>query len=173
MIGYAPKEIYEHRATVLEMICASTCLTSMLCFSLEKKYRGKRLYDAEALNQEHRIAARGNVTSFPLPWIDILQQLQSQTDMSNGENQVELPRSGEEISNFVSVLLKTADAEDDKEALGKFVHQAIVRRHVVIDLIEKANLRCHNAHAHVDLTKMKTKVGVVLPTNCILPAIAK
>ena len=36
MIGYAPKEIYEHRATVMEMICASTCLTSMLCFSLEK-----------------------------------------------------------------------------------------------------------------------------------------
>ncbi len=66
MICCAPKEIYEHRATVLEMICASTCLTSMLCFSLEKKYRGKRLYDAEALNQEHRIAARGECDIIPI-----------------------------------------------------------------------------------------------------------
>ena len=37
MIFYAPRELYTKNVTILEMICASPCLTSMICFSLEKK----------------------------------------------------------------------------------------------------------------------------------------
>ena len=36
MIFYAPAVLYKEEVTVMEMICASTCLTSMICFSLEK-----------------------------------------------------------------------------------------------------------------------------------------
>jgi hypothetical protein len=75
MTYYAPKILYEKRATVMEMICASVCLTSMICFSLEKKYRGKRAFDMNVHMNNHRMGARGNVTSFPLPWQDLLQQL--------------------------------------------------------------------------------------------------
>ena len=39
MIFYAPRELYDREVTVLEMICASTCVTSMICFTLEAKYR--------------------------------------------------------------------------------------------------------------------------------------
>ena len=39
MIFYAPEELYEDGGlTVMEMICASPCITSMICFSLEVKY---------------------------------------------------------------------------------------------------------------------------------------
>ena len=36
MIFYAPRELYENNAAVMEMICASVCITSMGCFTLEK-----------------------------------------------------------------------------------------------------------------------------------------
>ena len=35
MIYYAPTELYKLNATVMEMICASVCITSMICFTLE------------------------------------------------------------------------------------------------------------------------------------------
>ena len=36
MIYYAPRELYEDKVTMLEMVCASVCITSMICFTLEK-----------------------------------------------------------------------------------------------------------------------------------------
>ena len=38
MIFYAPRELYLHEMTVMEMICCSVCITSMICFSLEVKF---------------------------------------------------------------------------------------------------------------------------------------
>ena len=100
MIFHAPRELYRRRVTVMEMICASPCLTSMICFTLEKKYRGQRAFDQEVHMQRHRMGARGNATSFPLPWQDLLMQLKGEPD---------LPHTGETLSEFVSVLLKTWD----------------------------------------------------------------
>ena len=40
MIFYAPRELYTKKVTIMEMICASVCLTSMICFSLEKNIEG-------------------------------------------------------------------------------------------------------------------------------------
>ena len=36
MIYYAPAILYTEQVTIMEMVCASVCLTSMMCFSLEK-----------------------------------------------------------------------------------------------------------------------------------------
>ena len=47
MIFYAPQELYTKRATVMEVICASTCLTSMIRFSFEAKHRRERALDSE------------------------------------------------------------------------------------------------------------------------------
>ena len=33
-VFYAPRELYAKQVTILEMICASPCLTSMICFTL-------------------------------------------------------------------------------------------------------------------------------------------
>ena len=83
----------------------------------------------------HRMGARGNATSFPLPWEDLFKQLQSTGSTGQASEGPDVPRSGKELSNFVSVLLKTSDDGDDKECLARFVHQALVRRDVVVRLI--------------------------------------
>ena len=36
LVFYAPKEIYQHEVTFMELVCASPCITTMICFSLEK-----------------------------------------------------------------------------------------------------------------------------------------
>ena len=83
----------------------------MICFTLEKKYRSNRSFDAHAHANQYRMAARGNATSFPLPWHDLLQQLQAGDDQADPSNLVALPRTGDDLANVVSVLFKqTADA---------------------------------------------------------------
>ena len=76
------------------------------------------------------------------------------------------------MSNFVSVLLKTSDDGDTAEALSRFVHQALVRRSVVIELIEGAVSRGHRAYKHVDLRKMRERAEQ-LPEHGVPPEIAK
>ena len=73
MIYYAPTILYREKVTMMEMICASVCVTSMICFTLEKKYRGSRALDQDHNANKHRMAARGNATSFSLPWDDLLK----------------------------------------------------------------------------------------------------
>ena len=74
MVFYAPQALYtDGGLTVMEMICASTCITSMICFSLEVKFGN--MFNTKAMMQRHRVGARGNATSFQLPWEALLQQL--------------------------------------------------------------------------------------------------
>ena len=82
MIYYAPSILYKENVSVMEMICASVCITSMISFTLEKKYRGCRSMDQTHNANKHRMAARGNATSFPLPWEDLLKQLQDGEEMA-------------------------------------------------------------------------------------------
>ena len=121
----------------------------------------------------HRMGARGNATTFPLPWQELLTQLQ-ETEKEAGEiAAVDLPRSGEELSNFVSVLLKTSDEGDTKESLARFVHQAIVRRDVVIRLIEEMHLCGHRSYAAIDMHRVRNKAKESLPTNGVPEHVAK
>ena len=76
MIFYAPKSMYEDNMTVMEMICSSVCITSMICFSMEVKYGN--LFDTNVHKQDTRVAARGNATSFLMPWQSILAELSRQ-----------------------------------------------------------------------------------------------
>ena len=61
---------------------------------------------------KHRMAARGNATSFPLPWEDLLKQLQDGEEMAKLGKQTSLPRTGTQLADVVSVLLKTAAGDD-------------------------------------------------------------
>ena len=112
----------------------------------------------------HRMGARGNATSFPLPWQDLLRQLQ--------DDAPELPHTGEALSSFVSVLLKTSDEGDSKESLAKFIHQALVRRDVVISLIDNACARGHRAYRNLDMDRVRQKAQD-LPENGVPQHILK
>ena len=100
----------------------------------------------------HRMGARGNATSFPLPWQDLLQQLEGVEEVAP-----DLPHTGEALSSFVSVLLKTSDEGDGKESLARFIHQALVRRDVVVALIENAWARGHRAYRGLDMDRVRQK----------------
>ena len=145
MIFYAPRELYTMNVTVMEMICASVCLTSMICFTLEAKLRKESPFDSEVHMSRHRMGARGNATSFPLPWQDILAELHRQDGGSEvGEEEAaapDLPWVGEEFSNFVSVLLKTSDSIFNSHCFWF----ACVLQHFasLVRLTRRWEVRCH------------------------------
>ncbi|CAJ1356044.1 unnamed protein product, partial [Effrenium voratum] len=163
MVFYAPREIYEHEATFMELLCASPCLTSMVCFSLEKKLRSQRALDEDAFMNRHRLAARGNATTFPLPWEQLLQYLH-QAEADGPGARPALPRLGSDLRDFVSVILKTSGEGADDTTLTRFIHQACVRRHVVVALIEGAIDREHRAYTHLNKIDVRARAEA-LPTN--------
>ena len=81
------------QVTVMEMICASACLTSMICFSMEVKYGN--MLDSRLHMQRHRVGARGNATTFLLPYESLLSELQRLDDaVATAEQRTDLPRNG-------------------------------------------------------------------------------
>ena len=83
MAFYAPDRTYTEGMTVMEMICCSPCITSIICFSLEVKFQSgeeggkvrESLFDSAVGFHDGRLAARGNATSFMLPWQGIFEEL--------------------------------------------------------------------------------------------------
>ena len=141
--GFAPAVLYHERVTVMEMICASPCITTLLCFSMEARYHNDHLFDEKAHMARHRIGARGNALTFPLPWeqlIDTLQRSVAEEELEQQEesptNTSNLPWTGKELEEHVRVLLKTNKHGETTEAeLKTLIHQATVRRDVVVKLI--------------------------------------
>lgn len=168
MIFYAPRELYEDRVTILELICASVCITSMICFTLECRYGN--MFDTIANMADARVAARGNATSFPLPWREVLAHLQD-AELSEGFAAPCLPHTGVELSNYVHILLKSTN-QDDPEEMKHFIHQARVRRNVVVKLITNAKRRGHRAYVNVNLTEVQEK-SELLPEDGIPPEIVQ
>ena len=108
MIFYAPEELSKDDGlTVMEIICASPCITSMICFSLEVKYGN--MLNTQALMHRHRVGARGNATTFPLPWEVLLRELQNIDTLDAASSSLQLPRTGKELQHVVQILLKTND----------------------------------------------------------------
>eukprot|EP00959_Pyramimonas_sp_CCMP1952_P392612 8226751-Pyramimonas_sp.AAC.1 len=85
----------------------------------------------EVGSNARRMAARGNATSFPMPWTDVLTQLTALEEDASRERPPSLPRTGAELADLASVILKSGGDDDTAEAMAKFVHQAFVRREVV------------------------------------------
>ena len=172
MIYYAPSILYKENVSVMEMICASVCITSMISFTLEKKYRGSRSMDQKHNANKHRMAARGHATSFPLPWEDLLKQLQDGEEMAKLGKQASLPRTGTQLADVVSVLLKTAAGDDTEQDVAKLIHQCIVRRHIVVELIRTMKERGHRAYKHVDMEQVERNAHS-LPENAVPPEIIR
>ena len=135
--GYVPRSLVEQKITVMEAICASPCVTTLLCMTMEARYNNNAKQEAQAaepLNANahmarHLFGARGNALTFPLPLEDLFVALQgNQQDLDEGKP-LQLPRVGTELAHVARVLLKTnkegATSEKDIKTL---IHQAIVRR---------------------------------------------
>ena len=121
---------------------------------------------------KHRMAARGNATSFPLPWEDLLKQLQDGEEMAKLGKQVSLPRTGTQLADVVSVLLKTAAGDDTEKDVAKLIHQCTVRRHIVVELIRTMKDRGHRAYKHVNMDQVQRNADS-LPENAVPPEIIR
>ena len=82
----------------------------------------------------HRVRGCGKATTFPMPWQVILTDLLRMEEDSERQVAPDLPKVGEDLKYVVQVLLKTND-EEKRDNLKNFVHQARVRRHVVVNWI--------------------------------------
>ena len=117
--------------------------------------------------QRHRVGARGNATSFPMPWQAIVAEPVRLDESAKHGEAPDLPRTGEDLKHVVQVLLKTSD-EDKRDNLKHFIHQAKVRREVVVALILGAKARGHRAYQHLDETSVRAKAQK-LPVDGVPP----
>ena len=170
--GYAPAMLYEKKVTVVELICASPCITTLLCFSMESRHRGDNLFDEEAHMARHRVGARGNALTFPLPWEDLTKFLDEAADDEAAMSK-KLPRTGDELAEVVRVLLKTNKQGETTEAeIKTLIHQAIVRRQVVVDLILHMKMCGHPIYQPLDESVVRSRAET-LPCNGVPPEILK
>ena len=135
--GYAPQRLIEQKVTVMEAICASPCVTTLICMTMEARYEDnvrQEAQEAEPLNSNaqmarHHFGARGNALTFPLPLEDLFLALQGHEQDRQEGKPLQLPRVGAELAHVARVLLKTnkegATSEKDIKTL---IHQAVVRR---------------------------------------------
>ena len=109
--------------------------------------------------QRHTTGTRGNATTFPMPWQEILKMLQEiEPEADNSETKI-LPNSGAELVRWVQVLLKTSGDDSISDMKG-LVHQATVRADVVVDLILELKNRGHRAYKDMDMELVRKKADV-------------
>ena len=104
---------------------------------------------------------------FPMPWQQLLAELQRlDTEQKEGKAP-DLPKVGADLVHVVQVLLKTNDC-DDRESLARFVHQAHVRRHLIVRRILEGKARGHRAYVLVDPVRVVAK-SKALPEHGVPP----
>ena len=86
--------------------------------------------------------------------------------------QVSLPRTGTHLADVVSVLLKTTAGDDTEKDVAKLIHQCLVRRHIVVELIQTMKERGHTAYKHVDMAQVERNANA-LPENDVPPEIIR
>ena len=81
---------------------------------MEVKYG--HILDTRVHMQDTRVGARGNATSFLMPWQSILAELRKLEKKEKRSEAIDLPLSGEDLRSVVQVLLKCNDSAQQKES---------------------------------------------------------
>ena len=136
--GYAPARLFEKRVTMMELICASPCITALTCLSMDARYENNLKQEhreaapltSRAQMARHRFGARGNALTFPLPLENLLEILKAHEQELDADcPSVPLPRTGSELVPIARVLLKTnKEGHTASSDLKGLIHQAVVRR---------------------------------------------
>ena len=168
--GYGPETLYSDKVTVMEMLCASPCITTLICLSMEARHRAEgHPMDDTAHMARHRRGARGNALTFPLPWEDLLLKLKQQA----GPGAEALPRSPQELSGIVRVILTTnKEGKTTQAEIKNLIHQASVRRRVVVKLILDMRRYGHPSFQAIDEQQVLEKAAL-LPEDGVPPEVVK
>ena len=163
-LGHPPRELYAQECTMLELLCASPCMTALTCFSIEWRYLQDRSLAQDALMNRHRLCAKGNATTFPLPWEDLLAEFERLGAPATNASVNMLPHVGKELSDKVAVIIKIGDKTDKEAIRQQIIHQAVIRRRVVVGLIAAMVARSHPAYQGLDMAIVETRAEM-LPEN--------
>eukprot|EP00435_Cladocopium_sp_Y103_P055924 s387_g18.t1 len=128
LLGHPPRELYALQCTVLEVLSASPCLTGLRCFSIEWRYLSDRSLAQDTFMNRHRLSAKGNATTFPVQWADLLSELERLNSPASATAPCRLPHVGDELRDKIAVLIK-----------------------VVVGLIQAMVSRDHPAYKGVDM----------------------
>ena len=101
-LGYPTELLYEHKVRWIEAAAACPVWTSMVSFYLEQD-RG-HVMDVDMHRADHRIAVRGNVSSFSMPWEEILATLTQKN--AGHKHWGTLPHSKDTLRSLVKVTVK-------------------------------------------------------------------
>ena len=165
ILGHPPREIYTQECTVLELLCASPCMTALTCFSIEWRYLQDRSLAQDAFMNRHRLCAKGNATTFPLPWEDLLSEFQRLDEkLASNHAAACLPHVGKALSDKIAVIIKIGDKKDKAAMRQHIIHQAVVRRQVVVKLIAAMVARSHPAYKGIDMALVEARAEM-LPEN--------
>ena len=99
-----------------------------------------------------------------------MSQLKSNEHAAVTKQSVPLPRVGSDLA--MSILLKAAGGNEENKASARLIHQARVRRDVVVELIEEMKRRGHRAYKHVDMHMVQDRARM-LPEDDIPPEIIR
>jgi hypothetical protein len=168
--GFSSDLIYAQKVTYLELLFASPCCLGLICFILQdsraastKTDRSKRLktsmFMEAAFQQEYRTAARGNITIWPMPLGEILEEMRRLE-----KDGVDLPRSAKDIAQVVRILLKSAGPLP-----ASLIVHATARRAVVVELIEDAHRRGHPSYQKLKMAEVRIRAEERVPENGVVP----
>eukprot|EP00435_Cladocopium_sp_Y103_P047972 s3508_g14.t1 len=164
LLGHPPRELYALQCTVLEVLSASPCLTALTCFSIEWRYLSDRSLAQDAFMNRHRLCARGNATTFPLQWEDLLSELEKLHHTKDTHAACQLPHVGAALRDKIAVLIKVGKKQEGATVPQRIIHQAVIRRQVVIGLIQAMVSRGHPAYNGVDMAAVTVRAEQ-LPEN--------
>ena len=119
----------------------------------------KSMFNEPVFHQDCRSAARGNITMWPMPLRDILQELKRLDEVG-----VDVPRSVEDVAQVVRVVLKSAGSLP-----ASLTVEATARRDVVVELIDDARSRGHPSYGGLDMVEVRRKAADRVPVDGVVP----
>ena len=125
-LGFPLDALYVEKVRWIELAVASPVWTSMVSFYLEGD-RG-HLIEEEAHRATNRVAIRGNVSSFALPWTETISKLAA----SHAPEVLTLPHPPEMVNDFVTITVRGKRFDQ----VVDWVKGATIRPHVALSLLK-------------------------------------
>jgi len=145
--GYVQEIIARLDVRWIECACASLCWTTQIIYQLEEPYG--HLMQESMQGSQSRIAARGNVFSFLMPYGDILRNLEKAT---NTATRVPLPHDGSVLAILLRVHIIGRSID-----ITQHLRDVHIRPDVVRQLLEELINRGFPGYDKYDIDEVRQR----------------
>ena len=131
-VGYCSETLIKYKVRWIEAAVVCPVWTTMICFYLEEDQG--HVMKEDIFGARHRIAVRGNIFSFPMPWAEIMRMLLESANVS----ELTVPHPPEMLAHMVRLHLNVGT-----NSITGHMKEVCVRTHVLLqlgyDLIESGH----------------------------------